>query len=64
MTRIVFEQIGKVRDSGETNMLDVNGVMRTAYDHDWYELVTWLSDRKNHKEYSRLIFTGVPELED
>lgn len=64
MTRIVFEQISKVRDSGETNMFDVPAVIRTAYDNDWYELVTWLSDESNHKEYTRLIFTGVPELED
>ncbi len=64
MTRIVFEQITKVRNTGETNMFDVNGVIRVAYDNDWYELVNWLSDRANHKEYSRLIFSGTPELED
>lgn len=58
MTPIVKEQILKVRSTCETNMFDVNAVMRIAYDNDWYELVAWLSDQANHKEYCRFIFTG------
>lgn len=58
MTPIVKEQILKVRDTCETNMFDVGAVMRIAYDNGWHELVSWLSDQANHKEYCRFIFTG------
>lgn len=58
MTPIVKEQILKVRDTCETNMFDVNAVIRIAYSNDWYELVAWLSDQANHKEYYRFILTG------
>lgn len=64
MRKIIFEQITKVRDTGKTNMLDVNAVMRIAFDNDWYELTDWLSDRSNRKEYTDLIFSGKPKLED
>lgn len=64
MRKIIFEQITKVRDTGKTNMFDVNAVMRIAFDNDWYELTDWLSDRSNRKEYTDLIFIGKPKLED
>ncbi len=64
MRKIIFEQITKVRNTGKTNMFDVNAVVRIAFDNDWYELADWLSDRNNRKEYTELIFSGEPELED
>lgn len=64
MRKIIFEQITKVRNTGKTNMFDVNTVIRIAFENDWYELADWLSDRNNLKEYTELIFSGKPELED
>lgn len=58
MKQTVKEQILKVRSTCETNMFDVDAVMRIAYDNGWYELVSWLSDAANRKEYCRFIFTG------
>ena len=58
MTPIVKEQILKVRSTCETNMFDVNAVIHSAYNNDWYELAAWLSDQANHKEYCRFIFIG------
>ena len=64
MKKIIFEQITKVRNTGKTNMFDVNAVMRIAFDNNWFELADWLSDRNNCKEYTELIFSGKPKLED
>ena len=45
----VKEQILAIRDTGLTNMLDVNTVQRLAYEKDFYELALYL---ENHpKEY-------------
>ncbi|MCH4190889.1 MAG: DUF5049 domain-containing protein [Butyrivibrio sp.] len=56
MNDIVREQILTIRDSGLTNMFDVNMVQRLAYERDYYELVLWLEDHR--KEYARFIMTG------
>ena len=56
MNDIVREQILAIRDSGLTNMFDVNMVQRLAYERDYYELVLWLEDHR--KEYARFIMTG------
>lgn len=64
MTQKIKEQILAVRDDGGSNMFDVNGVMRIAYDLDLYELVNYLADRDNHREYSRFIMTGEAPMEE
>lgn len=63
MKQTVKEQILKVRSTRETNMFDVGAVMRIAYDNNWYELVSWLSDEANRREYCRFIFTGGTETD-
>lgn len=64
MKKIVKEQILKVRDTCETNMFDSNAVMRIANREGWCDLVLYLLDRDNRKEYSTFILTGEAELED
>ena len=49
MDEKVKEQILAIRDTGLTNMLDVNTVQRLAYEKDFHELALYL---ENHpKEY-------------
>lgn len=52
----VKEQILAVRDTGLTNMFDINAVQRIAYESGYYELVTWMEE--NRKAYVRFILTG------
>ena len=52
----VKEQILAVRDTGLTNMFDLNAVQRIAYDMDFFELVTFIED--NRAAYVRFILTG------
>ena len=52
------EQILTVRDTGETNMFDINAVMVIANREELYELVVYLSEKQNHRNYSRFIMTG------
>lgn len=59
MTQTIKEQILEIRDTGLTNMFDVNMVQRLAYERDFYELVTYLEDHR--KEYVRFILTGEDE---
>ena len=56
MTNEIKEQILKIRDSGKTNMLDVNMVQRIAFDMDFYDLVVFIQENK--KAYINFIFTG------
>ena len=56
MTDKVMEQILEIRDTGLTNMFDVNTVQRLAYERDFYELVAYLEE--NRKEYVHFILTG------
>lgn len=58
ITGKIFEQILKVRNTGETNMFDIRGVMKVAYDLELYELVSFLDDKKNHKDYLQFILDG------
>ena len=58
MTKQVREQILAVRKTGLTNMFDISGVQRVAYDLALYELVCYLDQRNNRREYSRFIMTG------
>ena len=59
MTQTIKEQILAIRDTGCTNMFDVNMVQRLAYERDFYELVTYLEEHR--KEYVRFILTGEEE---
>ena len=56
MDEKVKEQILAIRDTGLTNMFDVNTVQQMAYERDFYELVLYLEDHR--KEYVNFILTG------
>ena len=56
MTEKIKEQILAIRNTGLTNMFDVNAVQRLAYKHDFYELVLFLEEHR--KEYVHFILTG------
>jgi len=62
MNETIKEQIIAIQKSCETNMFDVNAVMRIANREGFYELVCFLLDHK--KEYSRFILTGEMPEED
>jgi len=59
MTDKVRKQILAVRDTGLTNMFDLNSVQRIAYEMDFYELVTFIEEEK--AAYVRFILTGETE---
>ena len=56
MTEKIREQILAVRDTGLTNMFDVNTVQRIANDMGFFELVVYLEEHR--REYAHFIFTG------
>ena len=56
MTEIVKQQIEDIRESGETNMLDVNMVQWIANNNNYYELVVFIEEHR--KEYINYIFSG------
>ena len=54
----IFEQVLKVRETGLTNMFDLLGVQRAAFDMSLYDLVCYLGDKDNHREYFNVILFG------
>lgn len=56
MTETIKEQILAIRDTGLTNMFDVNTVQRLAYERDFYDLGLYLEDHRS--EYVKFILTG------
>ena len=56
MTEKVRDQILTIRDSGLTNMFDVNMVQRIAYDWDMFDLVCYIEEHRG--EYVHFILTG------
>lgn len=56
MDEKVKEQILAIRDTGLTNMFDVNMVQRLAFERDFYELVIFLEEHR--KEYVNFILYG------
>lgn len=56
MTNKVREQILVIRNTGLTNMFDVNTVQRMAHEKNFFELVVFLEDHKD--QYVRFILTG------
>ena len=64
MTGKIRDQILAVRDTGAVNMFNINGVQFVAYKLNLYELVEYLSERKNHGAYAHFILTGEANIED
>ena len=56
MKEKIKEQILQIRDSGVTNMIDVNRVQYEANRLEFYELVIFIEENK--KEYVHFIMTG------
>lgn len=56
MDEKVKEQTLAIRDTGLTNMFDVNMVQRLAFERDFYELVIFLEEHR--KEYVNFILHG------
>ena len=46
MNEKVKKQILAVRETGLTNMFDLNAVQRIAYDMDFFELVDFIEENK------------------
>ena len=59
LSDMVREQILAIRDTVQTNMLDINAVQRIAFEMHFYELVDYIHDTR--KEYATFIFTGKTE---
>ena len=59
MTYEIREQIMAIRDSGLTNMFDLNTVQRLAYERDFFDLVMFIEEHK--PEYVKFILTGEEE---
>ena len=56
MSEKVIAQILAVRETGETNMFDINAVQRIAFDKEFYELVNFIET--DRKAYTAFILTG------
>ena len=56
MTKKIKKQILKVRDTGLTNMFDINNVQRIANDMKLYELVVFIEEHR--REYVHFIMAG------
>ena len=56
MTDKIKEQILAIRDTGLTNMFDVNAVQRIAYEMEFYELVIFLEEEK--AKYVKFVLNG------
>lgn len=59
MTEEIRKQIMAIRDTGLTNMFDLNTVQRLAYEREFYELVMFIEDHK--PQYVKFILTGEEE---
>ena len=56
MNETIRNQILAIRDTGLTNMFDVNMVQRLAFDRNYFELVNFLEEHR--KEYVQFILYG------
>ena len=56
MTDKIKEQIIAIRDTGLTNMFDVNAVQRIAGEMEFYELVIFLAEET--AKYVKFILSG------
>ena len=58
LSDLLADEIRSVRDTGRTDMSDINAVMHTADELELYHLAVWLDDKKNHKVYMNFILKG------
>ena len=56
MTDKIKSSILKVRETGKTNMFDINTVQKIAYEMELYVLVNYLEENK--EEYINFILKG------
>lgn len=56
MTDTIKQQIESIRESGETNMLDVNMVQWIANRNNYFDLVIFIEEHR--KEYIHYIVSG------
>ncbi len=59
MTDKIKEQILAIRDTGLTNMFDVNAVQRISDEMEFYELVIFLDEEK--AKYVKFILNGYED---
>ena len=59
MTSKIKEQILAIRDTGLTNMFDIQMVQRIANEMKFYELVNFLENEKN--KFVKFILSGEEE---
>lgn len=55
----VKRQLDAVRESGEVNMMDMQGVQAVAADRDYYRLVMWIEDKIDKHDWHRVVMEGV-----
>ena len=58
LSDLLADEIRSVRDTGRTDMSDINAVMRYADELELYHLVVWLDDKENHKAYMNFLNMG------
>lgn len=56
MTDEIGSSILKVRETGKTNMFDINMVQKIVYEMELYEIVNYLEENK--EEYINFILKG------
>jgi len=56
MKPVIKRQIIAIRDTGRTNMFDINMVQYIANELGYYDLVVFIEEHR--KEYVRFILTG------
>ena len=59
LSDLLADEIRCVRDTGRTDMSDINAVMRYADELELYHLAVWLDDKENHKAYMNFMITGL-----
>lgn len=62
MTEKVKKQILAVRETGRTNMFDVNMVQMIANEMEFYELVVLIEEHKS--DYVQFILSGKSECDN
>ena len=62
--KTIYDQITTIKNSGKTNMFDVTAVMRIAYNMEYYDLVTWLSEPFNNIIYYKGVVNGFEPEND
>ena len=58
LSDLLADEIRCLRDTGRTDMSDINAVMRHADELELYHLAVWLDDKENHKAYMNFMITG------